>query len=112
MIKFDLNETHDLACVGVLLANNQYPKQGSNYILSDGSKEQLCFFDDNARHYLNNIENTKEYKAAYLMAVFIEETRKQIPLICHKLPNGKEIMVAANTPKDQVKTIIEKALKQ
>lgn len=44
------------------------------------------------------------------MAVFIEEARKEVPLICHELPNGKEIMVAANTPKEEVKDIIRKAL--
>jgi hypothetical protein len=59
---------------------------------------------------LKNIENCREYKAAYLMAVFIEEARKEVPLICHELPNGKEIMVAADTPKEQVKEIIRKAL--
>lgn len=112
MIKFDLTKTHDLACIGVLIANNIYPKQGTNYILPDGTKEQLAYFDDTAKHYLNNIENSKEYKAAYLLSVFIEEARKQVPLICHTLPNGKELMIPANTPKDEVKDLIAKALKQ
>lgn len=44
------------------------------------------------------------------MAVFIEEAQKEVPLICHQLPNGKEIMVAADTPKEEVKEIIRKAL--
>lgn len=111
MLKLDLTQTHDLACVGVLLANGQYPKQGTNYILADGTKEQLVYFDDNAKYYLKNIENTKEYQAAYLMAVFIDEQRKQVPLICHQLPNGKEILIPANTPKDEARNLINKALK-
>lgn len=110
MVKFDLQKTHDLACVGVLLANGHYPKQGTNYILADGTRQHFCYFDDSTRCYLKNIENCREYASAYLMAVFIEEARKEVPLICHELPNGKEIMVAANTPKEEVKDIIRKAL--
>lgn len=110
MVKFDLTKTHDLAMVGVLLANGKYPKHGTNYILTDGTKQNYCYFDDDCKPYLKSIENTREYASAYLMAVFIEEAKKQVPLICHELPNGKEIMVPADTPKQEVKEIIRKAL--
>ena len=111
MLKLDLNNTHELACVGVLLSNNVFPRQGSNYILADGTKEQLAFFDDDARKYLEKVEYTKEYKAAYLMAVFMIEHKKQVPLMVHKLPNDKEILIPANTPKEEVKNLINKALR-
>ena len=91
MIKFDLTKTDDLAKIGVLLANGIYPSQGSNYILPDGTREHYAYFSDNAQHYLTNCENLKEFKSAYLMAVFVEEARKEPPLIVHKLPNGNEI---------------------
>lgn len=108
MLKFDLQNTEDLAKIGVLLANDIYPSQGSNYILEDGTREHYAYFTDNAKHYLTNCENFKEYKAAYLMAVFIEEARKQAPLVVHKLSNGKEIYIPANTPKNEVLEILKK----
>lgn len=49
-----------------------------------------------------NLENLPEYRAAYLMAVFIQEARKQVPLVVHKLPNEKEVMLPADMKKSDV----------
>lgn len=108
MIKLDLQNTEDLAKVGVLLSNNIFPIQGSNYITADGKREHYAFFADKAKSYLKNAENTKEYKAAYLMAVFIDEARKEVPMVVHKLPNDKEILIPANIKKEELRNILSK----
>lgn len=106
MIKLDLNNIEDLAKIGVLLANDIFPTQGTNYINEDGTKEQYAYFTDEATKHLNNYEDKPEYKAAYLMAVFIIEARKQVPLMVHKLPNEKEIIIPVNTDKNRMKEIL------
>jgi hypothetical protein len=108
MLKFDLQKTEDLALIGVLLSKEKYPSQGSNYILKDGSREHLAYYEDDVKELLKNAENTPEYKAAYLMAVFVTEALKQVPLIVHQLPNDKEIMLPANTPKNDVIELLRK----
>lgn len=106
MVKFDLTKTEDLASVGMLLSNGIYPSSGTNYIKADDSREFFAFFPDTCKPYLKNRENSKEYKAAYLMAVFIDEANKQVPLVQHILPNDKEILIPADTSKDELKKII------
>lgn len=106
MIKLDLNNIDDLAKVGLLLANDIFPIQGTNYINENGTKEQYAYFSDEAIKHLNNYEDKPEYRAAYLMAVFIIESRKQVPLMVHKLPNEKEIIVPVNTDKNRMKEIL------
>lgn len=104
MIKFDLHKTEDLALVGVLLARGVFPVQGCNYITQDGKREQFAYFEESAREKIQtvNLENLPEYRAAYLMAVFIQEARKQVPLVVHKLPNEKEVMLPADMKKSDV----------
>ena len=106
MVKFDLTKTEDLASVGMLLSNGIYPTSGTNYIKADNSREFYAYFPDSCKAYLKNRENTKEYKAAYLMAVFIDEANKQVPLVQHVLPNKKEILIPADMPKDELKKLI------
>lgn len=108
MLKFDLQNTEDLAKIGVLLANGKYPIQGTNYIREDGTREHFAFYSDEVRHYLKNLDNLPEYKSAYLMAVFIEESRKQVPLIEHTLPNDRKILLPANTPKHELLDILNR----
>lgn len=108
MIKLDLQNTEDLARVGFLLSNDIYPTQGTNYITADGKREHFAFFPDKAKPYLKNSENTKEYKAAYLMAVFIEEARKEVPLVVHKLPNDKEILIPADINREELRNILSR----
>lgn len=108
MIKLDLTKIEDIAKCGVLLSNEQFPTKGSNYIREDGTREHYALFPDDAKKYLINVEETKEYKSAYLLAVFIEEARNQVPLIQHKLPNDKEILIPANMPKHEILRTISK----
>lgn len=108
MIKLDLTKTEDIAKCGVLLSNGQFPIKGSNYVRMDGTREHYALFADNAKKYLINVEETKEYKSAYLLAVFIDEVRKQVPLVQHKLPNDKEILIPADMPKNEILRIIAK----
>lgn len=108
MVKFDLNNVDDLALIGVLLSKDIYPTQGTNYINSEGKREHYAFYNDEVKNILKNVEETSEYKAAYLMAVFILEAKKQVPLMVHKLPNDKEIILPANTDKNEVKNILNK----
>lgn len=108
MVKFDLQKIEDLALIGVLLSKDIYPKQGCNYITHEGKREQYAYFDDGVKQELLGAEETAEYKAAYLMAVFVDEARKQIPLIVHKLPNDKEIMLPANMKRNEVLDIMNK----
>ena len=108
MLECDLQKIEDLAIVGVLLSKDIYPKQGCNYITHEGKREQYAYFDDEAIQHLQNVEETPEYKAAYLMAVFIDEARKQVPLLVHKLPNKKEVMIPANMKKNEVLELISK----
>lgn len=102
MIKLDLTKIEDIAKCGVLLSNDQFPIKGSNYIREDGTREHYALFADEAKNFLNNVDETNEYKAAYLLAVFIEESRNQVPLIQHRLPNDKEILIPANMPKHEI----------
>lgn len=102
MISFDLQKVEDLAKIGVLLANGKYPIQGTNYIREDGTREHFAFYNDEVKHYLTNLDNLPEYKSAYLMAVFMDEARKQVPLVEHTLPNEQKILIAANTPKEEL----------
>ncbi len=108
MLKFDLQKTEDLAVIGVLLSKDRYPTQGSNYITNEGKREHYAYYEDEVKQFLNGIEDTPEYKAAYLMAVFVDEARKQVPLVVHKLPNNKEVMIPANYSKEQVLDLISK----
>lgn len=108
MIKLDLTKIEDIAKCGVLLSNDVFPIKGSNYIRDDGTREHYALFADEAKNILINVENTKEYVAAYLLAVFIEEARKQVPLVQHKLPNDKEILIPADMPKNEILRIIAK----
>jgi hypothetical protein len=108
MIKFNLQNVEDLATIGVLLSKDKYPSQGSNYITADGTREHYAYYNDEVKPLLQGVEDTSEYRAAYLMAVFILEAKKQVPLVVHKLPNDKEIMIPANTKKEEVIKIIEK----
>lgn len=106
MIKLDLTKIEDIARCGVLLSHEQFPTGGANYVRDNGEREHFALFSDDAQKYLINVEETKEYKAAYLLAVFIEESRKQAPLIQHKLPNDKEILIPANMPKNEILRIV------
>ncbi len=108
MIKLDLTKTEDIAKCGVLLSNDLFPIKGSNYIREDGTREHYALFANDAKKHLINVEDTKEYKAAYLLAVFIEEARKQVPLIQHKLPNDKEILIPADMPKNEILRTLSK----
>lgn len=108
MIKFDLQKIEDLALIGVLLSKEIYPIKGCNYITNEGKREHFAFYDDEVKKLLQGAEETTEYKAAYLMAVFMDEARKQVPLVVHKLPNGKEVMIPANTPKEEVIKLLKK----
>lgn len=108
MIKLDLTKIEDIAKCGVLLSNEQFPIKGSNYIREDGTREHFALFSDDAKRYLVNVEESKEYKAAYLLAVFIDEARKQVPLIQHRLPNDKEILIPADMPKNEILRTISK----
>lgn len=108
MVKFDLQNIEDLALIGVLLSKNQYPKQGTNYIMKDGTREQYAYYDDQVKELLEGVEETEAYCAAYLMAVFIEEARKQVPLVVHELPNKKEVMIPANMKRNEVLDLISK----
>ena len=108
MVKFDLQKIEDLALIGVLLSKDIYPKQGCNYITHEGSREHYAYFEDDVKQHLANVEDTPEYKAAYLMAVFVDEARKQVPLVVHKLPNKKEVMLPANISKQEVLALINK----
>ena len=108
MVKFDLQRTEDLALIGVLLSKELYPKQGCNYITHEGTREHYAYYDDEVKKHLVNVEETPEYKAAYLMAVFIDEARKQKPLVIHKLPNQKEIMIPADMNKEELLNLISK----
>lgn len=108
MVKFDLQKIDDLALIGVLLSKDLYPIQGSNYITNDGKREHYAYFDDEVKKHLIGVEETSEYKAAYLMAVFVDEARKQVPIVVHKLPNNKEIMIPANMKKNEVMNLINK----
>ena len=109
MVKLDLSNIEDVAMAGVLLSHDIYPIQGSNFITADGKREHFAFFPDTAKPYLKNVENTREYRAAYLTSVFIDESRKQVPLVAHKLSNDKEIIVPANYNKQQILELIHKA---
>ena len=109
MIKLDLSNLDDVAIAGCLLSYGIYPIQGSNFITADGKREHFAFFPDTAKPYLKDIEETKEYRAAYLTSVFIDESRKQVPLVAHKLSNEKEIIVPANYSKEQILELIHKA---
>jgi hypothetical protein len=60
------------------------------------------------KEVLKNVEELPEYKSAYLMAVFILEAKKQIPLMVHKLPNDKEIILPADTKQNEVKELLNK----
>lgn len=102
MIKFDLQKIEDLALVGVLLSKEIYPVQGCNYITKEGKREQYAYFDNNAKDALERAEEAAEFKAAYLMAVFIDEARKQVPLVVHTLSNNKEIMVPADMQRSEL----------
>lgn len=102
MIKLDLTKIEDIAKCGVLISNDEFPIKGSNYIRHDGTREHYALFSEDAKKYLVNVEDSKEYKAAYLLSVFIEESRKQVPLIQHHLPNDKEILIPANMPKHEI----------
>ncbi|MBE6314908.1 MAG: hypothetical protein E7079_08170 [Bacteroidales bacterium] len=108
MIKLDLTKIEDIAKCGVLLSNDQFPLKGSNYIREDGTREHYALFADEAKNFLINVDETKEYKAAYLLAMFIDEARKQVPLIQHRLPNDKEILIPANMPKHEILRTISK----
>jgi hypothetical protein len=108
MLKFDLQNVEDLALIGVLLSKDQYPTQGSNYITNDGKREHYAYYGDEVKELLKDVEDTPEYKAAYLMAVFVDEARKQVPLVVHKLPNNKEVMIPANMKKNEVLDLISK----
>lgn len=108
MIKLDLTKIEDIAKCGVLLSHDQFPTGGSNYIREDGSREHYALFSDDANQLLFNVEESKEFKAAYLLAVFIEEARRQAPLVEHKLPNGKVILVPANMSRNEILEIINK----
>lgn len=108
MVKFDLQKIEDLALVGVLLSKELYPVQGSNYITHDGKREHFAYYENEVKQHLQNVEDTPEYKAAYLMAVFIEEARKQVPLVVHKLPNNKELIVPANMSKTELLELLSK----
>lgn len=108
MIKFDLQKIEDLALVGVLLSKNIFPTQGSNYITEDGKREHYAYYEDVHKQALIGADETPEYKAAYLMAVFVEEARKQIPLVVHKLPNNKEVMLPANMKKEEILELMNK----
>lgn len=108
MVKFDLQKIEDLALIGVLLSKDIYPKQGCNYITHEGKREHFAYFDDDVKQHLAQVEDTPEYKAAYLMAVFVDEARKQVPLVVHKLPNKKEVMLPANMSKQEVMELINK----
>lgn len=108
MLKFDLQKVEDLALIGVLLSKDQYPKQGCNYITNDGKREHYAYYDEEVKNLLKGVEDSPEYKAAYLMAVFVDEARKQVPLVVHKLPNNKEVMIPANYKKEQVLDLISK----
>lgn len=106
MIKLDLTKIEDIARCGVLLSHEQFPTGGANYIREDGAREHFALFSDDAKKHLIDVEETNEYKAAYLLAVFIEESRKQPPLIQHRLPNDKELLIPANMPKEEILRII------
>ena len=108
MIRFDLQKIEDLALIGVLLSKDIYPVQGSNYITHDGKREHYAYFEDTAKKELLNAEETPQYKAAYLMAVFVDEARKQVPLVVHKLPNDKEVMIPANMKKNEILELMSK----
>lgn len=108
MVKFDLKKIEDLAYIGVLLSKDIYPTQGCNYITDDGTREQYAYYDDEVKKLLVDVQNTPQYKAAYLMAVFIDEARKQPPLIVHKLANNKQVMLPANMSREEVLKVISK----
>ena len=99
-----------MALVGVLLARDIFPVQGCNYITQDGKREHYAFFDDSAMIPIQgeNVESLPEYKAAYLMAVFMDESRKQAPLVVHRLPNDREVMIPANMKKSDVLELMRK----
>ena len=108
MIKFDLHKVEDLALIGVLLSRNIYPIQGSNYINNEGKREQFAYYQDSIKKELNGAEDTPEYKSAYLMAVFITQARKQVPLVVHTLPNKKQIIIPADMKKEQIQDLIRR----
>lgn len=106
MQKLDLTKTEDLAKAGVLIAEGYEPTSGVNYINDDNTREFFVFFPDNTRQLLKNIENTREFRAAYMAIIFADEARKQIPLTSIKLSNGKEILLPINTPQSEVERLI------
>lgn len=108
MVKFDLQKVEDLALIGVLLSKEIYPIKGCNYVTHEGKREHYAYYDDDVKKHLQGAEDSTEYKSAYLMAVFIDEARKQVPLIIHKLPNNKEVMIPANTPKEEIVQLLKK----
>ena len=108
MIKLDIQKTEDLALIGVLLSKGIYPVQGCNYINKQGKREQFAYYQDSARKELLGAEDSAEYKSAYLMAVFINQARKQVPLVVHTLPNKKQIIIPADMKKEQIQELIRK----
>ena len=42
------------------------------------------------------------------MAVFIDEARKEVPMVVHKLPNDKEILIPANIKKEELRNILSR----
>ena len=106
MQKLDLTKTEDLAKAGVLIAEGHEPTSGVNFINDDNTREFFVYFPDNTRQLLKNIENTREFRAAYMALIFSDESRKQIPLTSIKLSNGKEILLPINTPQSEVERLI------
>lgn len=107
MQKLDLTKTEDVAKAGVLIAHGYEPANGINFINADNEREFFCYFHDNVKSMLKNMEQTHEFRAAYMALIFNDEARKQIPLISHRLSNGKEILIPANTPRHEVERLIK-----
>lgn len=106
MQQLDLTKTEDLAKAGILIAEGHEPSSGVNFITDDNEREFYVYFPDNTKQLLKNIENTREFRAAYMALIFADEARKQIPLTAIKLSNGKEILLPINTPQSEVERLI------
>lgn len=106
MQQLNLTKTEDLAKAGILIANGHEPSSGVNFITDDNEREFYVYFPDSCKNLLKNIENSREFRAAYMALIFADEARKQIPLTSIKLSNGKEILLPINTPQSEVERLI------
>lgn len=95
-----------MAKAGVLIAHGYEPANGINYINAENKREFFCYFPDNVKPMLKNMEQTHEFRAAYMALIFNEEARKQVPLISHRLSNGNEILIPIDTPQNEVERLI------